>query len=100
MFGFSALASIRPTIALLHTLQCPRTFDRLLPPLHRWLCSIRRRMSTRPSGTPCRTAHRSESQPTSSLCRVTLPVTSEHLLGLIGSSPIPPSLSLLALISN
>src|ERR1035438_4959235 len=71
-FGFSALASIRPTSTLLHTLQCPRTSDHLLPPLHRWLCSIRRRTAIRPSGTPCRTAHRSESRAISSLCRVTL----------------------------
>src|ERR1035438_4710471 len=99
-FGFSALASIRPTSTLLHTLQCPRTSDRLLPPLHRWLCSIRRRTAIRPSGTPCRRAHRSESRAISSLCRVTLPVTSEHFPGLLGSSPIPSSLLLLALISN
>ena len=32
--------------------------------------------------------------------RVTQPVTSEHFPGLLGSSPIPSSLSLLALISN
>src|ERR1700691_1447647 len=100
MFGFSALASVRPTIALFHTLRCLRTSGRLLPPLHHWLCSIRRQTSERPSGTPCRIAHRSENQAISSLCRVTLPVTSERFLGLLDSSPIPPSLSLLALISN
>jgi len=67
---------------------------------HRWLCSIRRRTAIRPSGTPCRTAHRSESRAISSLRRVTLHVTSEHFPGLLGSSPIPSSLSRLALISN
>src|SRR5665213_1671052 len=99
-FGLSALASVRPTIALPRMPRCPRTFGCLLPRLHRWLCSICRQTSIRPSGTPCRTAHRSESQAISSLYRVTLPVTSERLLGLLGSSPIPPSLSLLALVSN
>jgi hypothetical protein len=99
-FDFSALASVRPTIALLRTLRCPRTSDCPLLLLRHWLCSRRRRTSERPSGTPCRTAHRNESQAISSLCRATPSVTSEHFLGLLGSSPIPPSSSLLAFASN
>jgi len=82
---FSVPASVRPTIVRLRTLQCPGTCDCLLPPLHRWLCSFGRQRSIRPSDTPCRAA---------------LPATSEHFPGLLGSSPIPPSLSLLAFISN
>ncbi len=48
-------------------------------------------MPARPSGTPCRTARRTGSRALPSLLHVTLSVTSEHLLGLLGSSPIPRS---------
>jgi hypothetical protein len=41
--------------------------------------------------TPCRTARRTESQALPSLSRVTRSATSEYSLGLLGSSPIPPS---------
>jgi hypothetical protein len=49
-------------------------------------------MPERLAGTPCRTAHRSGSRALPSLLRVTRSATSEHLLGLLGSSPIPRSL--------
>jgi len=81
--------AVRPTIAPLHTLQCPRTFDCLLPPLHRWPCSFGRQRSKRPSGTPCRTVHKNESWAISSLCRATLPATSEYFPGLLGSQANP-----------
>jgi len=42
-------------------------------------------------GTPCRTEHRSESWAIPSLCRATPSATSEHLVELLGSSPIPRS---------
>ena len=84
-FDSSALAPIRPTIVLLHTLRCHRTFGRRLLPLRHWLCGNRRRMPERPCDTPCRTAHRTESWATPSLFRVTLSVTSERLLGLLDS---------------
>jgi len=96
----SAPASVRPTIALLHTLRCPRTSDCQLLLRRHWLCSKRRHSSERPSGTPCRKASRSESQAISSLCRATLSVTSECFLGLLDSSSIPPPSSLLAFISQ
>jgi hypothetical protein len=64
------------------------------------LSSICRHASTRPADTPCHTAHRNGSQVISSLCRVTLSVTSEPFPGLLGSSPIPISSSLLAFASN
>src|ERR1039458_3381903 len=69
-FDSSALAPVRPTIARLHTLRCPRTSDHPLLLLHRWLGSIHRRRSERPSGTPCRTGHRTESWAIPSLSRV------------------------------
>src|ERR1035438_4903384 len=60
-FDFSAIASVRPTIASPRTPQCPRSSDRPLPLLRCWLCSERRRTSAHPRGTPCRTVHRNES---------------------------------------
>src|ERR1019366_8722293 len=95
-FDFSVLASVRPTIVPHHTLRCPRTSDCLLLLHHHWPCSTCRQNSERLCGTPCRTAHRSESQAISSLCRATLSVTSERFPELLGSSPIPLSSSLLA----
>ena len=59
-------------------------------PLDR-LCSIRRQRPARLFGTFCRTGRRSESQAIPSLCRATPSATSEHSLGLLGSSPIPRS---------
>src|SRR6266404_7334971 len=44
-----------------------------------------------PCGTPCRTEHRSENSAIPSLCRATPSATSEHLVELLGSSPIPRS---------
>ena len=41
--------------------------------------------------TPCRTRHRSEIWAIPSLCRATPSATSEHLVELLGSSPIPRS---------
>src|SRR5258708_1584903 len=99
-FDFSVLASVRPTIAPRHTLRCPRTSDCLLRLRRHWPCNTCRQKSERPSGTPCRPAHRSESQAISSLCRATLSVTSERFPELPGSSPIPLSSSLLAFASN
>src|SRR6516164_9287260 len=89
-FGFSALASVRPTIALVRTPRCPRTSGHRLLPLRRWLCSSHRRTPERPCDTPCRTKHRNESWAIPSLFRVTPSATSERLLGLLGSTPIPP----------
>src|SRR6266851_2345872 len=71
-------------------------FGRLLLLLRRWLCSTRRRKPEHPCDTPCRTARRIESWAIPSLLRAPPSATSEHLLGLLGSSPIPPSSSLLA----
>src|SRR5208283_4032900 len=42
-------------------------------------------------GTPCRTEHRNESWAISSLCRATPSATSDYLVELLGSSPIPRS---------
>src|SRR6266404_1758342 len=44
-----------------------------------------------PCGTPCRTEHKSENSTIPSLCRATPSATSEHLVELLGSSPIPRS---------
>src|SRR4029077_8663915 len=48
-------------------------------------------MPSRLLGTPCRTGHRSESWAIPSLCHATPSATSEHLVELLGSSPIPRS---------
>src|SRR5438046_9537442 len=48
-------------------------------------------MPTHPLGTPCRTERRSENWAIPSLCRATPSATSEHLVELLGSSPIPRS---------
>src|SRR5258708_1533867 len=90
-FYFSALASVRPTTSSPHTLRCPRRSGHLLLLLRHWLCNIHRRMPKRLLGTPCRTGHRSESWAIPSLCRATPSATSEHLVELLGSSPIPRS---------
>src|SRR5215469_5718583 len=84
-FGSSALAPVRPTIALRRTLRYPRTFGRRLLLLRHWLCCIRRRKPERPCGTPCHTARRSESWALPSLCRATPSATSERFLGLLDS---------------
>ena len=88
-FDFSTLASVRPTIALLHTTRCPQTTVRPLPLLRHWLSSRRRRTSVRPCGTPCRTVRRNEKRAISSLYRATPSVTSEHFPGLLGSQANP-----------
>jgi hypothetical protein len=75
-------------------------FGRLLLLLRHWLCSTRRRKPEHPCDTPCRTARRIESWAIPSLLRATPSATSERLLGLLGSSPIPPSSSLLAFAFN
>jgi len=57
------------------------------------ICFWRRtvsKMPEHPFGTPCHTARRSGSWAIPSLCRATPSATSEHYLGLLGSSPIPP----------
>ena len=84
-FGFSALAPVRPTIALFHTPRCPRRFGHRLLLLRRWLCNVHRRMPKHLSGTPCRTARRNESWAIPSLCRATPSAASEHFLGLLDS---------------
>src|SRR5438128_9995730 len=90
-FYFSALASVRPTTSSPRTLRCPQMFGRLHLLLRDSLCNIHRRMPSHLLGTPCRTEHRSESWPIPSLCRATPSATSEHLVELLGSSPIPRS---------
>src|SRR5438445_1236192 len=90
-FYFSALASVRPTTSSPHTLRCPQTFGRLRLLLRGLLCNIHRRMPSHLLGTPCRTEHRSETWAIPSLCRATPSATSEHLVELLGSSPIPRS---------
>src|ERR1700730_6094978 len=99
-FDSSARAPVRPTIARLRTSRCPRTSDHPLLLLHHWLGSIHRRRPKRPSGTPCRTGHRNESWALPSLSRATPSATSEHLRGLLDSSSIPQSSSLLAFPFN
>src|SRR5271157_4209111 len=91
MFYFSALASVRPTTSSPRTLRCPRRSGHLLLLLRHWLCSIRKRMPEHLLGTPCRTERRSETWAIPSLCRATPSATSEHLVELLGSSPIPRS---------
>src|SRR5467141_1875789 len=90
-FYFSALASVRPTTSSPRTLRCPQMFGRLRLLLRDSLCSIHRRIPKRLLGTPCRTEHRNESWAIPSLCRATPSATSEHLVELLGSSPIPRS---------
>src|SRR6266478_2008261 len=90
-FYFSALASVRPTTSSPHTLRYPRRSGHLLLLLRHWLCNIHRRRPSRLLGTPCRTEHRSESWAIPSLCRATPSATSERLVELLGSSPIPRS---------
>src|SRR5258708_13319887 len=90
-FGFSALAPVRPTIALFHTPRCPRRFGRRLLLLRHWLCSVHRRMPRRLSGTPCLTARRNESRAIPSLFRSTPSSISEHYLAVLNPPPIPPS---------
>src|SRR5712664_775883 len=90
-FYFSALASVRPTTSSTRTLRCPQMFGRLRLLLRDSLCNIHRQMPSRLLGAPCRTEHRSESWAIPSLCRATPSATSEHLVELLGSSPIPLS---------
>jgi hypothetical protein len=61
------------------------------PAAPRFACNIHRRIPSRLLGTPCRTEHRSETWAIPSLCRATPSATSEHLVELLGSSPIPRS---------
>src|SRR5262249_39390118 len=99
-FDSSTPAPVRPTIARLRTPRCPRTSDHPLRLLHGWLGSIHKRTPERPSGTPCRTQRRNESWAIPSLSRATPSATSEHLRGLLDSSSIPQSSSLLAFPFN
>src|SRR5215469_17406413 len=80
--------------------RCPRKFGCRLLLLRHWLCSIHRQRPKCPCGTPCHTAHRSESWELPSLYRATPSATSERFLGLIDSTSIPPSSSLLAFPFN
>src|SRR6202790_140728 len=91
-FDLSVLPPVRPTIALPRTPRFLQRSGHLFPLLPYWLCSIDRQTPEHLFGAPCRTAHRSESWAIPSLCRATPSATSEHLMGLLGSSPIPPSL--------
>src|SRR5215469_5148856 len=95
-FGFSALPPVRPTIARLPYASMSVTSGHPLLLLRHWLCSIRRRMPEHPFDSPCRTKHRNESWALASLCRATPSATSERLPGLLDSTSIPPSSSLLA----
>jgi hypothetical protein len=90
-FGFSVLASVRPTTVPNRAVRCPRMSVCPLPLLRRWLCNVHRHMPERPSDTPCHTARRNEGRAIPSLLRVTPSATSERLLGLLGSSTIPRS---------
>src|SRR5215471_5523488 len=90
-FYFSALAPVRPTTSPLRTLRCPQTFGHPRLVLRHWLCNSRKRKPTRLVDTPCRTEHRSGNWAIPSLCRATPSATSEHLVELLGSSPIFPS---------
>src|SRR6266700_7526470 len=66
-------------------------FGRLRLLLRDSLCNIHRRRPSHLLGAPCRTEHKSESWAIPSLCRATPSATSEHLVELLGSSPIPRS---------
>jgi hypothetical protein len=90
-FDFSVLPPVRPATAPNHAARCPRMSDCLLLLLRHWLCSSCRHMSEHLFGTPCHTACRNDSRAIPSLLHVTLSVAPEHLLGLLGSSPIPRS---------
>src|SRR4029077_16355289 len=70
---------------------CPQTFGHLLLLLRHSRCNIHRRRPSRLLGTSCRTGHRSETWAIPSLCRATPSATSERLVELLGSSPIPRS---------
>src|SRR6266545_3393915 len=88
-FDLSVRPPVRPTIALLRTPQFPQRSGHLFLLLPYWLCSIHRQTPEHLFGTLCRTARRNESWAIPSLCRATPSATSEHLMGLLGSSPIP-----------
>jgi hypothetical protein len=90
-FGFSALAPVHPTTVPRRTVRCPRKSGGPLLLLHHWLGSVRRHTPEHLSDTPCRTAHRNESRAIPSLLRATPSATSERLMELLGSSPIPRS---------
>src|SRR3954451_20930211 len=91
-FDSSAPAPVRPTIAPHHILRCTQESGRLRPPRRHWLGSIDRPMPECPFDTPCHTVRGSAGQAIPSLCHVTPSATSEHSMGLVGSSPIPRSL--------
>jgi hypothetical protein len=74
-----------------HTVAVWMPFGRLRLLLRGSLCNIHRRRPSRLLGTPCRTEHRSETWAIPSLCRATPSATSERLVELLGSSPIPRS---------
>ena len=90
-FDFSALAPVHPASVLPRTPRCLQRSGHQPLPLRHWLCNRRTQMPAHLFGTPCRTAHRNENWAIPSLCRATPSATSEHLLGLLGSSPIPRS---------
>jgi hypothetical protein len=90
-FDFSVPAPVRPTTAPHRTARCPQMSGCPLRLLRHWLCNVCRHTPEHPCGTPRRTAHRNESRAIPSLLRVTPSATSERLLGLLGSSPIPLS---------
>src|SRR5689334_14613716 len=91
-FDSSAPAPVHPASVPPRTLRCPGISGRPLPPLRRCHGSPGRRTPACPCGTPCRTVHRSESRMPPWLLRAAPSATSEHLVGLLGSSPIPRSL--------
>src|SRR5947207_6702159 len=90
-FHLSVLPPVRPTIALLRIPRFPQRSGHLLLLLPDWLCSIHRQTPEHLFGTPCHTARRNGGWAIPSLCRATPSATSEHLMGLLGSSPIPRS---------
>src|SRR5512144_1722218 len=98
MFLPGAAAPIPRASAPVRTPQYRQTSDRLPPVRPCWRGSRRRHASARPSGTSCRTAHRSETQVLPSLSYVTPFVASERYSELLGfpiSCPLLLSTSVL-----
>ena len=106
-FRFSDRPPVRPASGPARTPRCPRTSGRRSPARRRSHGSGRRPTPGRPRGTPCRTAHRTDSRATPSLWHVTPPGVSEpsvevrrliaNLLALVplrtsvlNSGPFPP----------
>ena len=90
--SFGVLPPLRPATSPRRTPQCPGTSGGPLRAPRRWRGSAPRLPAGRRPGTPCRTARRSGTAALPSLWHATRSATSEHSVGLIGSSPILRSL--------